>query len=320
MKLKETLLFNPAISSLNMGDHIIADGVKNQLSPLINNSFFVEVSTHLPISNSYMRHLKNVDYKFVGGSNLLRGKMNRPFRQWDINLTQIEALRNSILVGVGWWQYGDEPNKYTKILYSNILSKNYLHSVRDEYTKLQLKKIGIENVINTSCATMWNLTEEHCEKIPKNKSRENVIFTLTDYNRDSEKDKMMIEILQRNYKNVYFWVQGKEDLSYIETLNINLEEIIIVPPSLQAFDQILKSTDIDYIGTRLHGGIRALQYKRRTIIIGIDNRAFEKKKDFNIVVVNRKEIESIEEIINSTFNTEILLPINNILEWKNQFV
>ena len=84
MDFKKIVLYNPAISSLNMGDHIIAEAAKDQLSFMLNDAFTVEVSSHLPISRMYMRHTKDFDYRFVCGSNLLRGKMNRVFRQWDI--------------------------------------------------------------------------------------------------------------------------------------------------------------------------------------------------------------------------------------------
>ena len=63
-----------------------------------------------------------------------------------------------------------------------LLSKTYLHSVRDEYTKDMLERIGIKNVINTGCPTMWSLTEEHCKQIPIKKSN-SVVFTITDYNK-----------------------------------------------------------------------------------------------------------------------------------------
>jgi hypothetical protein len=62
------------------------------------------------------------------------------------------------------------------------------------------------------------------------------------------------------------------------------------------------------------------KYKRRTIIIGIDNRAIEMKKDFNLPIVEEKDISSLEALINSDFNTEINIPVKNIEIWKNQFL
>lgn len=302
-----------------MGDHIIEAGVKKQLEPIIKDDFIVEISTHLPVSRQYMKYIQNFEKKFVGGSNLLRGKMNRSFRQWDINLLQADLLKNSILVGVGWWQYGDELNNYTKKLYKNILSTDYLHSVRDNYTKEQLNSIGFNNVINTSCATMWDLTEEHCHQIPIEKQK-SVIFTLTDYNKNQKRDRQFVNILVNNYDKVFMWVQGERDLEYLKELNIDINKINIVPPSLKEFDKVLQNLDIDYIGTRLHGGVRALQHQKRTIIIGIDNRALEKKKDFNIDVVDREDMDLLENVIYDNFKTEIVIPEENIKEWKKQFI
>lgn len=318
MKINNTVLFDPAISSLNIGDHIISESAKKQIRPIIENDFIVEVSTHLPISRMYMRHLKNSEQKFVLGSNLLRGKMDRIFRQWDIRIDQSDLVKNSILVGVGWWQYGDEPNYYTKQLYKNILSHDYLHSVRDEFTKQQLSKIGITNVLNTSCSTMWDLTEEHCSDISTEKQNK-VVFTLTDYNKDIERDSKLINQLLENYQEVYYWVQGTGDYLYLESLPVDISKIKIIPPSLEAFDKVLMMDGIEYVGTRLHGGIRALQHKRRTLIIGIDNRATEKKKDFNLNVIDRKNIDQLDEIINRRNETNIVIPIKEIEEWKNQF-
>ena len=62
------------------------------------------------------------------------------------------------------------------------------------------------------------------------------------------------------------------------------------------------SENIDYVGTRLHAGIRALQHKKRTIIIGIDNRAIEKAKDFNLTVIDRKNIKNNGSSILSVVN------------------
>lgn len=314
--IKKIVLYNPAISSLNMGDHIIFEGANNQLEDLLNQAFVVEISTHLPVSR-YLRHTKDFDYKFVCGSNLLRGKMNRLFRQWDINIFNASQVGPCILVGAGWWQYGDEPNLYTKKLYKKVLSSNYYHSVRDSYTEKQLNKMGFNNVINTACPTMWSLTKEHCKDIPKEKAKE-VVCTITDYNQDIERDSKLFQILCDNYENVYLWIQGTKDYEYFQKLNIKNQKVQIISPNMKSYDSVLEK-DIDYVGTRLHAGVRALQKKKRTIIIGIDNRAIEKQKDFNLTCINRDEIEALEEKINSIFSTEINIPIDNINKWKSQF-
>lgn len=318
--MKNIILYNPAISSMNIGDAIIGEGAKDNLDFLLENSFTVEISTHLPMSFYYMRYLKNADFKFVCGSNLLKSTFFGFKRQWDITLRLSKTCGPVILVGAGWWQYGNKMNLYTKILLKSILSKEYIHSVRDEYTKKMLQSIGINNVINTSCATMWKLTSDHCRDIPTKKGK-NVVFTLTDYNKDIKNDKILIDILSKNYENIYFWPQGLEDLKYLRELNISTEKIKVLAPSLEAFNKVLSEENVDYIGTRLHGGVRALQKKVRSIIVAIDNRAIEKNKDFNIPIILREEIEKIDEkFINVDFRIKINIPEENIKRWKEQFI
>lgn len=314
--MKKIILYNPAITSINIGDEIIAEECKNNLFKLFSGDMFIEISTHLPLSNNYLKRIQDKQFSFVLGSNLLMPKMDARFRQWDIKIWNKKYIRPVILMGVGWHHYSNKTTAYTKRLYNQIFSKKYFHSVRDEYTKNKLKEIGIENVINTGCPTFWSLDKEHCEKIPKEKS-DKVIFTLTDYKKDFEKDKNLIKILKKNYKEIYFWPQGYGDYDYLKKID-NTQNIKLVNPSLSEFNKVLMQ-DIDYIGTRLHGGIRALKYKCRTIILAVDNRAIELNKDYNIPVINRNDINNLDEKINSSFGINIQLPVDNINKWKNQF-
>lgn len=315
--MKKIVLYNPAISSLNIGDEIIEDACKKNLDELFKDSMYIEISTHLPVSNLYMSIIKNVNSSFVLGSNLLMAKMNGLFRQWDIKIWNANLIKPVILMGVGWHQYSKRTNLYTRLLYKKIFSKQYMHSVRDEYTKEKLNEIGITNVINTGCPTLWTLTKEFCKDIPKKKA-DKVVFTLTDYNKDVENDKKLIEILRKNYKEIYFWVQGADDYEYLQELN-ELKDIKIIAPNLKSYDKILKKENIDFIGTRLHGGIRALQNKRRTIIISVDNRATELNKNYNIPIIQRDDISHLEDIINNDLVTDINIPEENIKKWKSQF-
>jgi polysaccharide pyruvyl transferase WcaK-like protein len=192
-----------------------------------------------------------------------------------------------------------------------------MHSVRDEYTKKQLFSIGIKNVINTGCPTMWQFTPEFCDNVPTMKAK-SVVFTLTDYNKDRKKDIFLIETLKKAYDSVSFWPQGMGDLTYMDSLG--QKGIHIISPNLDSYDKLLHECDsLDYIGTRLHAGIRALQHKRRAVIIAVDNRATEIHKDTNIPIISRSDIHSLPEIITSDIKTEISLKESNIKKWKAQF-
>lgn len=315
--MNKIVLFSPEISSMNLGDSVIAKSAKENMDFLLKDAFTIEVSTHLPLSWLYMRHMQDFDFKFVLGSNLLKSTFCGFKRQWDISLKTSRLVAPCILVGVGWWQYGNKMNLYTETLLKKVLSKQYTHSVRDEYTENMLKSIGINNVINTACPTMWKLTKEHCCQIPTQKSKK-VVFTLTDYNKDTEMDKLLVNTLIENYEETYFWPQGIGDIEYITKLGVNLDKIQIVNTNLKSYDELLKE-DIDYVGTRLHGGIRALQQKKRSIIVAIDNRALEKSKNFNIPIIKRENIGNLGESINSNWETNINIPEEKIEKWKNQF-
>jgi polysaccharide pyruvyl transferase WcaK-like protein len=318
-EMKRILLLDPSIATFNVGDKIISQSVREHLKPILDFSFIVEASTHLPVT----MYLKNIfysydfDYRFVCGSNLIRGKMNSIIKLWDINLRSANLVSPLILVGVGWWKKGDKPNRYSRLLYSRLLDKKKIHSVRDNYTLQQFQAMGFKNIINTACPSMWTLTTHHCEAIPTKKAHD-VVTTLTDYDKNSVADQHMLNILSKKYRKVYLWLQGVNDFNYALLLHLP-NNVVIVNPTLEDYDRLLEQNDIDYVGTRLHAGIRALQKKRRAIIIAVDHRALEKKKDFNLVVLDRKDSDQLSGLIDDTFKTEIHLPLAHIEAWKKQF-
>lgn len=317
--MKKAIIYNPSITTLNIGDEIIFESVYSNIKPLLIDAFNVHVSTHLPVSGVFADLLKDADYKFVCGTNLLRNMLERRFRQWDINCFNAKRLGPCTLIGVGWQQDRFPFTPYTKIIYKTILDKERLHSVRDEYTKRRLENIGVTNVINTGCATMWCLTNDFCKEIPHKKAKK-VIFTLTDYKRNPQKDLEIINMLALEYETVYLWLQGYEDYNYAKDLGV-IDKVSLVNPSLRAYDELLESEDVEYIGTRLHGGVRALQHKKRTMILAVDGRAIEKKKDFNLPVKKRDEIDpsGLKDIIYNERSTKVVIPEENIRIWKRQF-
>ncbi|MEJ0000264.1 MAG: polysaccharide pyruvyl transferase family protein [Verrucomicrobiota bacterium] len=83
-------------------------------------------------------------------------------------------------MGVGWWQYQDPPDWRSWFLWMAALSWRHLHSVRDEYTRSKLAAMGLRNVINTGCPTMWPFLDFDQSTIPVTKA-ENALLMLTDY-------------------------------------------------------------------------------------------------------------------------------------------
>ena len=129
----------------------------------------------------------------------------------------------------------------------------------------------------------------------------------------------MIQILKKLYRKVYFWPQSLEDLNYLEELDESTD-VNIISPNLKSFDNFLTNNDTDYVGTRLHGGIYALQHGRRSIILAIDNRAREIKNNNNIPCIERDDTSSsLEKMIKAKWDTRILIEDDKIERWKQQF-
>jgi polysaccharide pyruvyl transferase WcaK-like protein len=315
--VKKILLFTPKVSASNVGDAIIYKSCVEEIDDLYPQAFKVDISTHMPVGGRWLKRFNDVDKRFVLGSNILGFSFPKAAGNWSINPLSIPHLKNSILMGVGWRSYKKSFSSYERFIYKNILENKYVHSVRDSFTQERLKQLGIDS-INTGCPTMWKLDEDHCAKIPTNKS-ENVIATITDYDRVPERDLQMFNTLIKNYKQVYVWVQGYFDYDYLKELNL-LPKVKIINPTLEAYEETLSNLDCDYVGTRLHAGIKALQYKKRSLIISIDNRAIEKGKDFNLPVLSGENMSELESKVNSKFPTNIRIPIDNIQKWKNQFI
>ena len=123
----------------------------------------------------------------------------------------------------------------------------------------------------------------------------------------------------KNYGEVYFWVQGDLDFDCFQKLKHH-EAVKIIPPSLQAYDRLLSENDLDYVGTRLHGGIYAMRHGKRAVIIAIDERAAEIHKCNHLNCITQQEIaRKLEDMLRSEFETRIDMPFDEIERWKKQF-
>ena len=317
-------VFDTSQGTQNLGDYIIMDSINREMDFLFSENFVTKYSTHTPIARSYqnlrkgmiLRVLDKAEYKFIGGTNIFKNTLFRFNPDWNINIFNTRFYKNSIAIGCGSALNAPKMDKYTEYIYKHILSKKHIHSTRDERTKRKLMDLGFD-AINTGCPTLWGLDTVHCEQIPKEKSNR-VVFTLTDYLIDRENDQLLIDILLKNYEEVYFWVQGAEDFEYYKTLN-NIGKIKIIHPNLQDYAKVLDS-GVDYIGTRLHAGIYALQHKCRSIILAIDERARDMDETYNLNCVERKEIQmSLPEINHSNIATDIHINEKAVNKWKDQF-
>ena len=326
--VRKIIMYNPSICTSNIGDEIIHTFCKIEVEGLFPNDSIINFPTQMPISMKIQKRFHDADIKLICGSNLLQSNMfikltkkglaTHAIRQWDISLFNAKRIGPCILLGCGWQSYGKGANLYTKTLWRTVLSNKIAHSVRDSYTEKMLKSIGINNVINTGCPTTWSLTEDLCGSIPRKKSRV-VVSTITDYRPDIETDSKMLTTLLGSYDKVNLWLQGVEDYAYFEQFPNRIKNAItLIPPQLSAYSKLLES-DVDYVGTRLHGGIYALTRRHRAIIVGVDNRAVEMQKDINLPVVRRNEMDKLDDMIQREWSTEILIPKGKIEDFKSQF-
>lgn len=307
------IVYDTSLNSDNLGDEII-----NYYCNNIFKELGVQVERRLP-THTKPKMIDDVSAtvpKVITGTNILSSKMESPIL-WD-RVFENNIVDNIVLMGNGWESYSQRETIYTRKFYSKMLSKKFIHSVRDGYSQKKLKRMGVENVINTACPTTWNLTEEFCKQIPTKKGKK-VITTITDYSKDMENDWYMLDILLSLYDEVYIWIQGEKDYEYLEKYH-NLNKLRIVDRNLESYNQILGQENLDYVGTRLHAGIHALNYKHRTLIVSIDNRAREMGNDINLPIIERKNLKKeLRDRLINPIKADITIPIKNIELWKKQF-
>lgn len=323
-----SILFDPSIGSCNMGDSVIFKSARKELEPIVDGCLVMRCSTHQPVATWYQnsgmnprtRRFDGAKYKFVCGSNLLWRRMFKPQPSWNISLVNNRPYRGCILVGVGTHKGADSIDWYTKRLYRKVLSTQFAHSVRDEATRELVEELGLR-AINTGCPTMWGFTHDFCRQIPSEKS-DSVVFTLTDYGTDSSSDKKLIEVLDSNFERVYFWPQGLSDEEYFHAIASPRikERVTILRPTLESFESVLHSGEIDYVGTRLHAGMFAMQHKVRSIIIAIDNRVRDMQRTYSFASLDREAIEDLSKMINDSWSTTVDIDEYAIERWKGQFL
>ena len=313
-------VLNTSIASENAGDSIIMEAAARQVAESLPLSFKIQLTTHEKLSRASLRLQRKIAFNIACGTNLLHSHMEI-VKQWNVGLVTSWFLKPVVLLGVGWRGHASrKTTPYTKLLLRSLLSREHFHSVRDSYSEGRLRELGFTNVINTACPTMWGLTPEHSADIPVEKG-EDVVLTLTDYSPEPQKDRDLLDLLKRLYRRVYFWRQGTGDCAYLASF-ARPGEVEILPSSLQAYDDLLadRSISLDFVGTRLHGGIRALQHKRRTLIIGVDHRARDKAVDFQLPVKTRyTPTADLERILRSPLSCDIHIPQENIRRWREQF-
>jgi len=118
------------------------------------------------------------------------------------------------------------------------------------------------------------------------------------------------------YDSLVFWPQGSRDARYCSILASDIEQL---PAGLPALDKALSDSCTDFLGTRLHAGIRALQHGRRATIVAIDNRAQEIARDTNLPVIQRSLPAAARDLVLQQRSLRLTLPREEIERWRLAF-
>lgn len=310
-------ILDTSIDSKNAGDSIIMHYANEQLSTIWPGDDFVRASVH-SLREQDSTILDNTA-KILCGTNAIPVSVDR-FMPIALPKDPSVYYKSVVLLAVGLSMPKHTKNftTITARLLRSILADDCLHSVRDSHTEKLLQGIGITNVVNTSCVTMWNLTEKFCSKLPINKSKD-VLTTITDYCFSPEDDKFMLETLKAHYRHVYLWLQGSQDFEKFKSLGI--DGINLIFGGYQGMvDFCTDNEDYDYFGTRLHCGIYCLNHGIRSMVVSVDNRAEDIERDTNLPVVKRSNLrKKMESLIEEDRTTDIHIPEDNIKIWKSQF-
>ncbi|MBF9033173.1 polysaccharide pyruvyl transferase family protein [Rhodobacterales bacterium HKCCE2091] len=313
--MRRIAVLDTATASTNLGDQIIMDAARKVVDELFPDAFHHSVASHDYMGAKGRGLVGGAEVAVACGTNLLSSRMwiRSP---WKLRPRDAFLPGNVVLMGCGWYQYQRRPDAYSRWLLRRVLSGHHLHAVRDSYSLRNLERIGITNVVNTGCPTLWDLTPEDTARLPKTRAAE-VVTTVNVHFRDPAADRAMFDTLAARYDRVHLWVQHADDLDYAKGLGAAFE---IVPPSLGALDRLLAGhPSLDYVGNRLHGGIRALQHGRRAVILEVDNRATEMGRDFGLPTLARSEIARLGPMLDAPLDIRVTPPMEAVARWKGQF-
>lgn len=310
----------------NAGDCIIYSSVERLMLELFPEKEIVRISAHQLWGAKEKELIRNATYCFAAGSNMLTSDI-RNFHRFSPEKKKgfylFPGVSGIILLGVGWYRYQPKPDLPTSIYYKKILAKNFLHSVRDSYAVRQLSGIQSIHTCNTSCPTVWDLDTAFPNCF--NPAYKYSLFTLNNNYPDPESDNRLIRLIfEQDNGPAVFFPQVKLDLTYLESLDTfrqNKNRFLLLDDSYSAFLAFADNESFNYIGTRLHAGIAALQRRMPAMILAVDNRAAEIAGDIQLWVRHRTDFPAIENwICKSYLPPRLQLPAETIKNWKNQFI
>lgn len=313
--MRHVHLIDTSVGSDNIGDEIIVSEIKRHLAPLLSDAYVTSSAGHDGLG-LYSRPLaKAADVILLLGTNALRHQYRVGKKYiWHVDRKDIPAIEGKVvLLGVGANRDFEKIERRQLGFLKRVLSVNHAHSVRDETGARIVRECGLE-ALNTSCPTLWAKPSVRVD--PKQKPSA-VCFTLTRHKPDAA-DQKMIDVFRDNYSEIYFWPQQITDIDYFESLT-DISGIEVLPANLMQYDALLSSTEIDVVGTRLHGSIRGLHHGRRALAIAIDNRARDIGREVGLPTLMRADIHKLPQHLCGDLSCDLDLPQSQIDSFLDQF-
>lgn len=309
----------------NLGDVVIFRAIHRSLESLFPGEPICRISSHVPLQESHYEKLQAARITFLGGSNLLSSDV-LSYNQWNFTTNRADydspRFSQAVLFGIGWWQYQDPATQFTAKYYRRILSTDRMHSVRDSYTARRLGEAGISNVVTTGCPSFWDLDGVTADCSVR--WSEDALVMLTDYYKNPPHDEQLLRMALDHFRGtIFFFPQGTGDVEYLGTLPAfarNFRRFHILEHSLDQLEDLLHRQPVTYFGTRLHGGIVALNHRVPALILGVDNRATEMARDFHLPVIPRDDYKSMRKWLEGGHKfPQISVPQRVIDQWRSQF-
>lgn len=299
-------LLDPSARTTNLGDHIIVQAVLDHVPEL---RAVPSVPTHeLPDLRTW-RTLRTSDVAVFAGTNALAPGLWRA-RQWPSLTLLNQSLRHKVVyLGVGWGADRPRLDQPTAMLLRRTMRPGMPVGCRDRLTTQRATASGLD-AMYTGCPTMWGLAE----RIPAWSGRREVVTTLTGYRPDLEHDTEMLNELCGSFDRVLLWPQGSRDAEYLRSLTVR-GDVTLLADTLSAFDEALAGRA--YIGTRLHGGVRALHAGAPILIFSVDHRAESIARDTGLPVVKRGG-QSVRSAMNDWMRDDLPgleLPTEQSTQW-----
>ncbi|WP_144185125.1 polysaccharide pyruvyl transferase family protein [Elioraea rosea] len=304
-------ILDPSLATDNLGDEVIYQAVESLLFDLFPNAWFHRIATHEPMSNRSHKVLRAAERIFVAGSNLLPPDGG----QWRITLSDSMFVEGLVVIGAGWQHDATKLTREASKILRRSLHASALHAVRDAPAAENLKALGLR-AVNATCPTLWRLDAAATARIPEAKAQDAVV-AVTAYRNQPEADAAFLKLVTDRYRTVWFYPQMGDDIPHLERLGFG--HLKRIRASTEAYSRFLAENDVDYIGSRLHGGIRALQMGKRLLILEVDNRARDIAAHTGLPSARLTDLAAISDWIERPAPTRLHLPEAEIAAWKAQF-